>query len=185
VGTPIACSDNNPCTVDSCDPDTGCVFIDVSSGTTCDDGNACTTGDNCNNGSCVGTPIACSDNNPCTVDSCDPDTGCVFIVASSGTPCDDLNACTTDDVCNNGSCSGTVINCDDGDPCTLDSCDGSSGCKNTPQSGTDDCDDDGDGFSEVQGDCDDTNSNIYPNANEVCDGVDNDCDGQKDEDCAA
>ena len=185
IGTPIACSDNNPCTVDSCDPDTGCVFIDVSSGTACDDGNACTTGDVCNNGSCVaGSPIVCSDNNPCTTDSCDPNTGCVFIYVSSGTACDDGNACTTDDVCNNGSCSGTAINCNDGDPCTLDSCDGS-GCKNTPQSGTDYCDDDGDGFSEVQGDCDDTDSNIYPNANEVCDGVDNDCDGQKDEDCAA
>ena len=28
-----------------------------------------------------------------------------------------------------------------------------------------------------EGDCDDTNSNSYPNALEVCDGVDNDCDG--------
>ena len=153
-------------------------------GNSCNDGDACTTDDVCNNGNCIGTPIACSDNNPCTVDSCDPNTGCVFIYVSSGTACDDGNACTTGDVCNNGSCSGTVIDCDDGDLCTLDSCDGGV-CKNTPQSGTDHCDDDGDGFSEVEGDCDDTDSNIYPNANEVCDGVDNNCDGQKDEGCAA
>jgi len=32
-------------------------------------------------------------------------------------------------------------------------------------------------------DCYDTNSNIYPGASEVCDGMDNNCDGQVDEDC--
>ena len=64
--------------------------------------------------------------------------------------CDDGNACTVNDVCNNGKCSGIPFNCNDGDPCTLDSCDGSSGCVYIHQSGTDYCDDDGDGFSEVQ-----------------------------------
>ena len=38
-------------------------------------------------------------------------------------------------------------------------------------------DDDGDGFSEFDGDCDDTNASIFPGAPEVQDGIDNDCDG--------
>lgn len=43
-------------------------------------------------------------------------------------------------------------------------------------SGTPDfIDQDGDGFSETQ-DCDDSNPNVYPGADEVCDGLDNSCD---------
>ncbi len=36
---------------------------------------------------------------------------------------------------------------------------------------------DGDGFSSDQGDCDDSNTGIFPGATERCDGVDSDCDG--------
>jgi len=36
---------------------------------------------------------------------------------------------------------------------------------------------DGDGFFTEEGDCDDRNPAVYPGADEVCDGKDNDCDG--------
>ena len=39
----------------------------------------------------------------------------------------------------------------------------------------------GDLITELTGDCDDDHSLAYPCADEVCDGIDNDCDGQTDE----
>ncbi|MCB9868128.1 MAG: hypothetical protein H6816_16000 [Phycisphaerales bacterium] len=63
-----------------------------------------------------GTP--CNDGNPCTVnDVIQPDCGC------AGTPmnCDDGNPCTID-TCVNGVCVHTPMNCDDGNPCTIDTC---------------------------------------------------------------
>lgn len=42
-------------------------------------------------------------------------------------------------------------------------------------------DDDGDGYAEADGDCDDTDAGRSPGLSEVCDGIDNDCDGPEDE----
>ncbi len=42
-------------------------------------------------------------------------------------------------------------------------------------------DDDGDGHTTCDGDCDDDDDSVNPDADEVCDGVDNDCDGDIDE----
>ena len=43
-----------------------------------------------------------------------------------------------------------------------------------------DTDDDGDGFSENEGDCNDSNSGIFPGTDETCDFIDNNCDGEVD-----
>lgn len=42
-------------------------------------------------------------------------------------------------------------------------------------------DNDGDGYNEFQGDCDDANVNIFPTATELVDGIDNNCNGFIDE----
>lgn len=112
--------------------------IVTTSGNACDDGNACTTNDQCNEGVCVGTPISCDDGNPCTDDSCDPTVGCIFTYNNN--PCDDGNACTTGDQCVEGTCSGVSdFSCDDGIPCTIDVCDPQQGCVNIPDDAL--CDD--------------------------------------------
>jgi hypothetical protein len=73
-----------------------------------------------------------------------------------------------------------VTTCDDGDPCTTDSCDKTSGaCSNVHVT----LDVDGDGHyaplpdGTCGDDCDDTDPRAFPGNPEVCDGVDNDCDG--------
>ena len=86
------CEDANECTYDACDPRAGeCVYIWVENTfrqTSCDDGddNECTTGE-CNSGACESRPANCSDDNPCTEDSCDPVTGCNHAAYPDGTEC--------------------------------------------------------------------------------------------------
>ncbi len=43
-------------------------------------------------------------------------------------------------------------------------------------------DDDRDGFTEAQGDCDDQDRQRFPGADEMCDGEDDNCNGVVDED---
>jgi len=40
---------------------------------------------------------------------------------------------------------------------------------------------DGDGFTEAAGDCDDADARVHPDADDVCDGLDNDCNGTVDD----
>jgi len=126
-GAGLDCGDNNPCTYDSCDAATGCKH--TSNLAPCDDGLVCTTGDHCDGGSCVSSPLSCDDKNPCTDESCDPVTGCKHTANSAA--CDDGNACTTGDLCYWKACvSGTALFCGDANLCTNDSCDPVTGCKN-------------------------------------------------------
>ncbi|HEX4825929.1 MAG TPA: choice-of-anchor tandem repeat GloVer-containing protein [Candidatus Polarisedimenticolaceae bacterium] len=55
------------------------------------------------------------------------------VTVLAGTPCDDGNACTTADHCDETGCiGGPPLNCDDGDCCTIDGCDPASGCTHAP-----------------------------------------------------
>ena len=51
-------------------------------------------------------------------------------------------------------------------------------CNGIADDGTAEQDEDGDGFSIADGDCDDTRDDVYPNAEELVDRRDNDCDGR-------
>lgn len=136
-GILLTCEDGNPCTEDKCDAIEGCLHSPFSGA--CDDGNPCTIGDKCVEGQCAPSgPAACDDDNPCTTDWCDPAKGCQF--SPNKAPCDDGDVCSLGDVCAVGSCNaGSLLDCDDGNPCTKDSCNPLVGCKHTNSS--DPCDD--------------------------------------------
>jgi len=103
---PPDCNDGNPCSDDWFDVgDEQCHHQDRVG--LCDDDNACTEGDFCVAGQCIGQPIVCHDLVDCTLDTCDPQRGCRFIPQHD--------------------------QCGDGDGCTADVCNELVGCTNPPQ----------------------------------------------------
>jgi hypothetical protein len=160
--TATVCNDDNGCTNDSCNPDTGeCQFI--ANDASCNDGNPCTVVDSCVEKECVGSgKLNCADENACTVDSCDPTTGCVNAKVSD-VICSDNNACTNGDTCSDGVClAGTPTNCNDDNLCTDDSCNPDTGaCINLANTVT----------------CDDANPCTLSDAcsDTVCGGIPNTC----------
>ncbi len=127
AGTLKTCDDKNPCTDDTCDSKTGCVFTNNT--VQCNDNDACTLADACAEGKCVpGKADTCDDGNPCTTNACDKEKGC-SATNNTGT-CEDGNACTAGDVCADGSCTpGKLADCDDKNACTVDTCDAKAGCQ--------------------------------------------------------
>lgn len=73
------CEDGNPCTADTCDPETGgCSFAPLAINTDCDDGNVCNGIARCDGtGQCrAGDPVELlDDGDACTDTVCDPVTG--------------------------------------------------------------------------------------------------------------
>jgi hypothetical protein len=118
----------------------------------------CTT-DACDpvRGACVHV-VGCDDGNTCTADFCNVAGGCQHVPQPTGFPCSDGNACTTYDLCTGPVearvCAGSGGSCDDGNPCTADRCDPATGCVH-------------DGPADP--------------SQEICNGVDDDCDGLVDE----
>jgi hypothetical protein len=103
----------------------------------CDDDDPCTIDEPDTEGLCHFTP-KCIARGMCEEASCDADTGeCQFGAINEGDACDDQQACTTGDLCENGSCSGVsndlvksaadmrtipdgAADCGGGQPVTLD-----------------------------------------------------------------
>ena len=131
--TPPDCNDDNPCTDDVCDPEDGCVHLP--NALLCDDSDACTLNDTCNAGLCIGgPPPACDDNNICTIDSCSPDSGCIYSLEQDGMLCDSgpewqclTGICTCVPQCDglqcgDDMCGSSCGECDDTNCCVAAQC---------------------------------------------------------------
>ncbi len=196
------CDDKNACTDDSCDPTSGCKFVNNTA--PCDaDNNACSQNDKCSSGSCgAGVLKKCDDLESCTQDACDAKTGgCGYTPIQ--TTCSDNNLCTTGDVCGTNAggsftcLPGKVKACDDNNLCTVDTCDATKGCQYTvdatgtvpcysgpaPTKGVGQCKA-GKQTCDSNGQLGTCTGEVLPAAKELCNSVDDNCDGVSDEGCA-
>jgi hypothetical protein len=125
-GRGVDCPPVATCQVVQLQGDT-CVAVQASDGAAC--AAACLTDATCQGGACVGRPRSCDDGNSCTLDTCDPNSGCNHVdlacvqtsacqrptgtcdptsgcglePVDDGTPCGD-SACAWADICIGGTC---------------------------------------------------------------------------------
>lgn len=121
-----------------------CRTIPKSNGSSCEDSNACTIEDKCNNGACMGKTLTCDVGNDCRSGYCKNGIGCVFHNKPNGYSCNDNNPCTSEDECYNGMCAvGYTKDCSSLDTqCTIGACDVTSGnCVALPRNNGAYCDD--------------------------------------------
>jgi hypothetical protein len=112
------------CHIAECDSMSGlCVPVAGHNGDPCNDPNdLCATGKSCAAGACIGGAAKdCSGLSAgCNVGTCDAQSGnCIALPAGEGNPCDDLDNCTSGEICQSGQCTGgTAVNaCIDNDGC--------------------------------------------------------------------
>ncbi len=105
---------------------------------------------------------------------------------TSDTECDDQKACNGKETCASGTCKpGTPVSCPNSDAahCVAECVEVSAGVSACNTKGKDA---DGDkhldkacaASSVTADDCDDSKPSVYPGASEICDGLDNDCNGK-------
>ncbi len=146
AGTSVDCSGQaGTCYQTVCNPTTGLCDLPAANGTVCDDGQPCTTQDQCTAGQCGGIERTCPDDgNPCTSDVCVVATGDCGQPLTDGSEVPDTDLCDGTEICQAGQVvDGDPVACpDDGDACTTDVCDPADGtCGMLAPNGTV-CDDD-------------------------------------------
>jgi hypothetical protein len=166
---------------------------------TCDDGMACTTDECDGQGGCLFTlkPGFCRIMNKCyAANSPSPDNICQKCTPTLSTEewslndgmfCNDFQSCTINDICLDGLCQGLEYSCEDNIVCTLDQCDSAGGCTNplSPDACiiNDVCYNVGDPKPGIPCEACVPTTNQFgwtelnPGAIEICNGIDDNCDG--------
>ena len=177
------CDDGNVCNgAETCGSSNVC-----EAGAPSGDGTACTRpggepgvcrGPDCVAAGCgngvVDSGEACDDGNDVEGDGCDTD---CTLSCMEDLDCADADVCNGGETCDlatNACVAGEALDCDDGDACTANDCDPTNGCENPLI----DADMDGhapESLGACGDDCDDSDPARYGGAEELCDGVDNDC----------
>jgi hypothetical protein len=157
------------CNAASCTEQDGCVVEPVPNDTTCSDGLACTLGDSCQQGSCVGVLRDCDAEAPVCQQSagCQEPTGtCLFVDADENLPCDDGLFCEINSICVSGACVGEPRVCP-GDDCNVAACDElNQMCTSTFADNTTSCDDTANECTADTGLCDGSGACVAAAANE-------------------
>jgi hypothetical protein len=186
IANPMACPAGQVCSIAR----RMCIMQGCQNDNQCSDGNVCNGMERCDMGNCVpGMALNCNDNNMCNgVETCDRVNGC-----QPGMPlqCDDRQFCNGSETCApaTGCQRGPAPTCNDNNPCTNDFCNnmangGAGGCVSTLV----DADGDGAPARMVNGvacplgtDCNDMSAAIRPGAMEICNNIDDNCNGMIDE----
>jgi len=113
AGSGYGCDDGNHCTVNVCNGDGTCSFVEVP--------QSCVIDSTCYPAGMI------EPGNPCA--RCDPSVNAGdWTALLDDSSCDDDEPCTADDLCTGGDCVGTPYVCDDSKDCTVDTCNGDGSC---------------------------------------------------------
>jgi hypothetical protein len=174
------CDDGNDAMGDGCDD---CRFS-CETAADCSDGEDCNGEEVCSAAHVCGAGTALTDGAMCngTTGTC-MGGACLSRTCATDPECADANVCNGTETCDGGTMAcarGAPLSCDDGNACTSDACNPTLGCSHTLVDG------DRDGHSPTSAgacgdDCDDARDDVHPDASDVCDGADNDCDTRIDE----
>jgi len=187
AATQVACNEPSGYTVDAtdCDDTNGTVFPGATE--TCNE-----TDDDCDSSTDEGvtTTWYADVDGDAYGDASDSEEACTAPANTStdASDCDDADADVNPaetELCNDkdDDCDGDT---DEDDAADVDTWyrDGDSDGYGDPDTSQDACDAPTD-YVDDDNDCDDTLGTVYPGADELCDGIDNDCDGTEDEDSSA